>query len=295
MATLKNTKIDDTGYLGLPTGSNAQRPNTGSAGMIRWNTDNSVLEGYDGTEWKQFLTGNLGTESNPATSAQALLDAGITESGDYWIKPTGQTAYEIYCDLTNQSGGWMLVAVGREGTSTETGNRDWWRDGGDTAGAYATGLKQTNLTESGNTNPRYMSNEWIRAACGGNTWNDIEMICNRTLLSDSLYYRSAANNFAWSNFESSPAAFNLTVSRHTGQWATGTTTYTHTGNYWTDTLSAGVAGNNATRIFTWTWNGHVSGGVQYTGWSAGSSVSAPPGFEAATENHAIQFVNVFVR
>jgi len=54
MATLKNTKIDDNGYLGLPTGSNAQRPNTGNAGMIRWNTDNSVLEGHDGTEWKQF-------------------------------------------------------------------------------------------------------------------------------------------------------------------------------------------------------------------------------------------------
>jgi hypothetical protein len=235
------------------------------------------------------------TEQKAAPSAIYLRDiVGITTSGNYWIKPTGQTAYQIYCDMTNQNGGWMLVAVGREGTSTETGNRDWWRDGGDTAGAYATGLKQVNLPESGNTNPRYMPVSWIQAACGGNTWNEIEMICNRTQLGDSLYYRNAANNFAWSNFESSPASHNLTISRHTGQWLGGTQTYSATTNYWTDTYNI-YASNDATRLFTWTWGGHSAGGVQYTGWSAGSSVSAPPGFEAGTENHAIQFVNVFVR
>ena len=33
MATLKNTTIDDTGYMGLPSGTTAQRPVSPVAGM----------------------------------------------------------------------------------------------------------------------------------------------------------------------------------------------------------------------------------------------------------------------
>ena len=36
--------------LKLPTGTTAQRP-TGNAGMIRFNTDTSKFEGFDGTTW----------------------------------------------------------------------------------------------------------------------------------------------------------------------------------------------------------------------------------------------------
>lgn len=89
MATLKNTKIDDTGYLGVPTGSNAQRPNTASAGMIRWNTDNSVLEGHDGTEWKQFSF--VSTTPFVSDGLQQYLDAGNTDS----YGGSGTTWYDI--------------------------------------------------------------------------------------------------------------------------------------------------------------------------------------------------------
>lgn len=53
MATLKNTVINDTGYLQLPAGSTAQRP-AGSAGMIRVNTNTTpyVLEVYQGSAWR---------------------------------------------------------------------------------------------------------------------------------------------------------------------------------------------------------------------------------------------------
>lgn len=54
MATLKNTSIKDSGYMGLPSGSTAERPADPKAGMIRWNTTDSKLEGYDGTEWKNL-------------------------------------------------------------------------------------------------------------------------------------------------------------------------------------------------------------------------------------------------
>ena len=38
MATLKNTIIDDTGYIQLPVGTTAQRPVSPVAGMVRFNT-----------------------------------------------------------------------------------------------------------------------------------------------------------------------------------------------------------------------------------------------------------------
>lgn len=51
MATLKNTIINDTGYLTLPSGSDLQRPGTPKNGMIRVNTTSGTLEIYNGT-WK---------------------------------------------------------------------------------------------------------------------------------------------------------------------------------------------------------------------------------------------------
>jgi len=47
------TIINDTGYLGIPSGSEAQRPNSPETGYMRFNTDNSVPEIWDGSEWKE--------------------------------------------------------------------------------------------------------------------------------------------------------------------------------------------------------------------------------------------------
>ena len=51
MATLKNTNIDDTGYLKLPNGTTAQRPSSPSAGYMRFNTTTSYVEVFDGVNW----------------------------------------------------------------------------------------------------------------------------------------------------------------------------------------------------------------------------------------------------
>ena len=51
MAIFKNTSIDDTGYLQLPSGNTAQRPVSPSAGYMRWNTTESYVEVYNGSEW----------------------------------------------------------------------------------------------------------------------------------------------------------------------------------------------------------------------------------------------------
>ena len=46
----------------LPVGTEAQRPGTPAAGMIRFNDDSDKFEGYDGTEWADLVVGNeIGT------------------------------------------------------------------------------------------------------------------------------------------------------------------------------------------------------------------------------------------
>ena len=63
MAQLGNTTISDTGYITLPTGDSSTRP-TPTAGMIRVNTTNSLIEFYDSTGWKPITgisRGSIGT------------------------------------------------------------------------------------------------------------------------------------------------------------------------------------------------------------------------------------------
>ena len=44
---------ENTSSLNLPKGTTAQRPSSPVAGMVRENTDDNVIEYYNGTEWKQ--------------------------------------------------------------------------------------------------------------------------------------------------------------------------------------------------------------------------------------------------
>jgi hypothetical protein len=71
MATLKNSIINDTGYFTLPVGNTAQRPNSPTSGMWRYNTTLNCIEWYDpstGT-WKN-------TSEGPSISVEYLVVAG---------------------------------------------------------------------------------------------------------------------------------------------------------------------------------------------------------------------------
>ena len=292
--------IDNSGETGYGGSSSAVRGgnalvNSGGGGGGANHQSNQGGAGGKGVVIVRYrytntsANGLLGTIGNPAANASQILAArpGVA-SGNYYILIDGESV-PIYCDMTNQGGGWMLVGAGREGLNATA----WWNNGG--AGNYYETLTQAN---SAVTTPRYLPAAAVRGMCGGNTWNEVEMIVNRTVLGDSFSFNTNASIFAWSSFNpgvvntgsaaQSTAQHNLTYSRYASPWLAGSAVYTFTNAFWVDTLYSGVA-NDINRSFTWSWGSH--GG--YSGWSAGASITT--GFQYTTEGYAIQQVNIFVR
>ena len=50
-----NLSFDSTDHLVLPKGTTAQRPSSPSTGAVRYNTDTSNVEYYDGTQWIEII------------------------------------------------------------------------------------------------------------------------------------------------------------------------------------------------------------------------------------------------
>jgi hypothetical protein len=71
MATLKNTRINDTGALKLPSGTTAERPGSPSAGFTRFNTELNVIETYNGSSWLPAVK----EISAPVQTSQTLFEA----------------------------------------------------------------------------------------------------------------------------------------------------------------------------------------------------------------------------
>ena len=99
----------------LRTWTTATRPGSGLvAGLIGWNSSNETLEIYNGSSWVALTpaTGFPGdSESNPAASAQAILEANpaITD-GFYYIDTPNGGVQRIYCifDTAVSNRGWMV-------------------------------------------------------------------------------------------------------------------------------------------------------------------------------------------
>jgi hypothetical protein len=69
-----NPTFTDTGALGVPNGTQAERPGTPASGQIRFNSDVSEFEGYNGTEWDSIGGGSeIQSETTSAVSFYPTL------------------------------------------------------------------------------------------------------------------------------------------------------------------------------------------------------------------------------
>jgi hypothetical protein len=75
MAQLKNTTINDTGFLQLPQGTTEQRPASAQNGQMRFNTTFNTVEWYDGNYSTWFPVGVI----SPIATGGATTN--ITQSG----------------------------------------------------------------------------------------------------------------------------------------------------------------------------------------------------------------------
>jgi len=130
MAEFKNTTIDDTGFLELPSGTTAQRPSSPQAGMVRYNTDDEIVEVYNGTEWTSLVI-PLGSAGNPALSPDAIIQAGADDGdGTYFYALDDGSIQELYTNFSyddpKHGRGWILAGrVDGDSTTFNIQSSNW--------------------------------------------------------------------------------------------------------------------------------------------------------------------------
>jgi len=96
-----------TGAIDVAAGTAAERPGTPSAGMIRFNTDDTTFEGYDGSAWGQI--GGGGGASGGGSDA-VFYENGQNVTTDYTI--TSSTNAMSAGPITVDSGATVTIPSG---------------------------------------------------------------------------------------------------------------------------------------------------------------------------------------
>lgn len=84
---LDNASFNSNDFIKIPTGTDAQRPGTALAGMIRFNTDSEVYEGHTGSAWKQ-IGGLTDMDGDTYITAEETTDEDILK---FYVGGTAST------------------------------------------------------------------------------------------------------------------------------------------------------------------------------------------------------------
>lgn len=100
--------LSGTGQIDLPAGTEAQRSSSPTSGMLRFNTDSSSFEGYNGTAWGSIGGGATGGGG----------DAIFYENGQ-----TVNTSYELTANTNAMSAG--PITIDASATVTVPSGQTW--------------------------------------------------------------------------------------------------------------------------------------------------------------------------
>ena len=124
--TVDTASNNGTGAIQMPIGTTAQRPSSPSLGMTRFNSSLNGIETWNGSIWQGIGIQDGSSFENAATSADAIKAlTGTTTNGFYWIINSG-TPTQVWCDMTNNGGGWMMIARLHTDNSYWTYNDGIW-------------------------------------------------------------------------------------------------------------------------------------------------------------------------
>ena len=110
ISTFKNTTVDDTGFLRLPTGTTALRPSAGisTQGMMRYNTTLGKFEGYT---YPSETWGTLGGGAGGGGADEIFVENAMVVTTDYELT-SGKSASSVG-PITINSGVTITIPSGQ--------------------------------------------------------------------------------------------------------------------------------------------------------------------------------------